>query len=139
LLPLLLKLSPSGDRGLYYTVIDIQDQEQESVITALSKEREQIIVKEEEIRYAQKYSELVQQEIALIANGKYKDTIHLADRVMAMAEKRIEFKTRAVKRIADEEALQRVLSQLDSIFEGFVNTVDNLNGRSNSNFSSDNI
>lgn len=139
LLPLLLKLSPSGDRGLYYTVIDIQDQEQESVITALSKEREQIIVKEEQIRYAQIYSDLVQQEVANIANGKYKDTVHLADRVLAMAEKRIELKARAVKRITDEETLQRVLSQLDSIFEGFVNTVDSLTGRSNSNFSPDKI
>jgi hypothetical protein len=139
LLPLLLKISPSGDRNLYHKVIDIQDQEQEAVIMALSKEREQIIVKEEEIRYAQKYSELVQQEVANIANGKFKDTVHLADRLMAMAEKRIEFKSRAVKKIADEESLQQVLIQLDSIFEGFVNAVDNLTGRSNSNFSSDNI
>ena len=139
LLPILIKISPTGDSGLYYKIVDIGDKERETVFAGLSKDREQIIMKEEQIRYAARYAELCEQELTNISNSKGNDAIHLMGRVLSMAEKKMEFKQRAANKITDEVLLNRVYIQIDEIFDGFVSTIDQLNGRSNDNYSSENI
>ncbi len=137
LIPLLLKISPTGDRGLYYKLVDTFDEERENVVKANSEERKQIIVKEEQVRYAMQYSELCQKEIQVIAESKGKDTMYMMEKMASMAEKKLEFKLKAAKKIPDEGLSQRVYEQIDTIFDGFVETLTTLNSRSNDNYTSD--
>ena len=52
-----------------------------------------------------------------------------------MAERKIDFIGRAIKSIKDETLLKQVLEQFEQIHVGFMNTIDQLIAKSNSNFS----
>ncbi len=139
LLPLLIKISPSGDRGLYYRIVDISDLEQEGVLRAVSADRQQSLIKGEEIRYTRQYLELCQNELQIIAESKGKDTVYLMEKVASMAEMKIDLKHRAAKKIPDEALLERIYNQIDTIFDGFVQILTGLNERSNGNYAPDKV
>src|SRR5690606_29129941 len=126
--PLLLKISPSGDRGLYYSLVDMLDQEREEVMKGQSDARAKVLVKENDLRCQEEYYKLCVAEVDMLMSQKSHDSVHLMDRVLAMSEKRAIYKQRAAKRFADDApVLNTVFAEIDSIFESFVRTVQSMN------------
>ena len=135
LLPLLIKISPAGDRGLYYKLVDMNDDENQQIFQMSSKERLEYKQQEEKLRLTQAFAELCQKETQIIASNKEKDSLYLMTKAHEMAEKKIDFVGRAIKRIKDESLLKQVLEQFEQIHAGFMSTIDQLIAKSNSNFS----
>jgi hypothetical protein len=136
LLPLLMKISPTGDRGLYYSLVDMLDQEREEVMKDQSTARAKVLVKENELRCQEEYFKLCVAEVDMLMGQKSQDSVHLMDRVLAMSEKRVYYKLRAAKRFGnDESLLTKVYTEIDAVYESFVRTVQAMNQRSDDNFS----
>lgn len=124
LLPLMLKLSKSGDKGLYYQLVDKFDTERETVVEGQSQHRVALQVKEGEFKYQTEFARVVSKEIAMMMGAKTSDTNYFMGRVMAMAETKINHKQRAAKRFVNEEALlEQVYRDIDAIYEEFLRTV----------------
>lgn len=135
LLPLLIKMTPAGDKGLYYKLVDMNDDEKQQIFEMSSKERLEYKQQEEKLRLTQAFAELCHKETQIIAGNKEKDSLYLMVKAHEMAEKKIDFVGRAIKSIKDEALLKQVLEQFEQIHAGFMNTIDQLIARSNSNFS----
>lgn len=135
LIPLLIKLSPSGDRGLYYKIVDLNDEEKEQIISMSSTERLKMKEQEENLRLTQQFAELCHKETQVIAENKEKDSIYLMIKAQEMTDKKIDFVARAVGNIKDEELLREVLGRFDQIHSGFMATLNQLIIKSNANFS----
>lgn len=134
LLPLMLKLSKSGDRGLYYNLVDKFDLEREEVVNGESEHRVTLQVKEGELKYQTEFARVVSKEIALLMTAKTNDTKYFMGRVMAMAETKIEHKQRAAKRFVNEgDLLTQVYRDIDRIYEEFLRTVYEMLDRRSSN------
>lgn len=138
LLPLLIKISPSGDRGLYHGLVDIADKEREQIYTMSSEERKVVHHQAEKLRYTQEYAELCMKETQIISSSKEKDTVFLMDRATALTEKKLDFITRATKTIKDPAMLQTVINHLNEIHDGFMMTIEHLLSKSNRNFGTNN-
>jgi hypothetical protein len=139
LLPLLIKISPTGDRGLYHGLVDIADKEREEVYTMSSDERKAVHQQEEKLRYTQVYADLCLKETQIISTSKEKDTVYLMDRATALTEKKLDIITRATKSIKDPVLLQTVINHLNDIHNGFMSTIEHLLSKSNKNFGANNI
>lgn len=137
LLPLLIKISPAGDRGLYYKLVDMNDVEKEQIFEMSSKERLEFKQQEEKLRLTQAFAELCHKETQIIAGNKEKDSIYLMAKAQELTEKKIDFVGRAIKHIKDEALLKDVLARFDQIHAGFMTTINQLITKSNSNFSPD--
>jgi hypothetical protein len=137
LLPLLIKISPAGDRGLYYKLVDMNDVEKEQIFEMSSKERLEFKQQEEKLRLTQAFAELCHKETQIIACNKEKDSIYLMAKAQELTEKKIDFVGRAIKHIKEEGLLKEVLARFDQIHAGFMNTINQLITKSNSNFSPD--
>jgi hypothetical protein len=137
LLPLLIKISPAGDRGLYYKLVDMNDVEKEQIFEMSSKERLEFKQQEEKLRLTQAFAELCHKETQIIAGNKEKDSIYLMAKAQELTEKKIDFVGRAIKHIKDEGLLKEVLARFDQIHAGFMSTINQLITMSNSNFSPD--
>jgi hypothetical protein len=137
LLPLMIKLTPSNDRGLYFELIDINDKEKADIFLMSSEERKTVRKQEEKLRYTQEYSELCIKETQIISSAKEKDTIYLMDRATSIAEKKLDFIAKAIKNIKDPVLLEAIINNLNQIHNGFMVTIDNLLSKSNKNFGSD--
>lgn len=135
LLPMLIKISPSGDRGLYYKLVDMNDAENEKMFLMSSGERLKVKQQEEKLRLTQVFSELCLKETQVIANHKEKDSVYLMAKVQELTDKKIDFVAKALKRIKDEKILAQVLSKLDEIHNGFLKTIEDVTAKSNANFS----
>lgn len=136
-LPLLIKISPAGDRGLYYKLVDMNDVEKEQIFEMSSKERLEFKQQEEKLRLTQAFAELSHKETQIIAGNKEKDSIYLMAKAQELTEKKIDFVGRAIKHIKDEGLLKEVLARFDQIHAGFMFTINQLITKSNSNFSPD--
>jgi hypothetical protein len=134
LIPLLIKISPAGDRGLYYKLVDTLDQEREAVLAGLSKERQHVAVQEKQVVYAIERAALSSREQAAIIAVKAKDAALLMDEVLTMVEQKIIRKQQAAQTISDPALLEQVYHQIDAIFEDFIQTVDQLHDRPVSHF-----
>lgn len=137
LLPLLIKISPAGDRGLYYKLVDMNDVEKEQIFEMSSKERLEFKQQEEKLRLTQAFAELCHKETQIIAGNKEKDSIYLMAKAQELTEKKIDFVGRAIKHIKEEGLLKEVLARFDQIHAGFMSTINQLITKSNSNFSPD--
>jgi len=135
LLPLLIKMTPTGDKGLYYKLVDMNDDEKQQIFQMSSKERLEYKQQEEKMRLTQAFAELCHKETQIIAGNKEKDSLYLMAKAHEMAEKKIEFEAKAIKSIKDETLLTQVLEQFEKIHAGLMNTIDQLIAKSNSNFS----
>ena len=138
LLPLLIKISPTGDRGLYPRLIDIADKEREDIYIMSSDERKAVRQQEEKLRYTEEYANLCMKETQIISSSKEKDTVFLMDRATALTEKKLDFITRATKSIKDPAMLQTVINHLNQIHDGFMATIEHLLSKSNRNFGTNN-
>lgn len=137
LLPVLIKISPSGDRGLYYKLVDMNDAEKEKIFEMSSKERLDFKQQEEKLRLTQAFAELCHKETQILAGNKEKDSIYLMAKAQEITEKKIDFVGRAMKHIKDEGQLKVVLTRFDQIHEGFMQAIDQLIAKSNASFSPD--
>jgi hypothetical protein len=137
LLPLLIKISPAGDRGLYYELVDMNDDEKKQIFEMSSKERLEFKQQEEKLRLTQAFAELCQQETQIIAANKAKDSIFLMAKLQELTEKKIDFDERAMSTIMDEDLLNEILAKFNQIHNGFMDTINQLIIKSNSNFSTD--
>ncbi|MBL0053076.1 MAG: DUF4407 domain-containing protein [Bacteroidetes bacterium] len=99
LLPLLIKISPTGDRWLYYELIDINDKERAEIFLMSSEERKVVHQQAERLRYTQEYAELCVKETQIISSAKEKDSMYLMERATAISEKKLDFISKAVKNI----------------------------------------
>lgn len=138
LLPLLIKISPTGDRGLYPRLVDITDKEREEIYAMSSEERKVVRQQEEKLRYTEEYAYLCMKETQIISSSKEKDTVFLMDRATALTEKKMDFITRATKNIKDPTMLQTVINHLNQIHVGFMSTIETLLSKSNRNFGTNN-
>lgn len=135
LLPLLIKISPSGDRGLYYKLVDANDLEREQVHEMSSKERLQLKSQEEKLRLTQAFNEICCKEIQSFLTAKEKDSNYLMMKALEMSERKIDIAGKAIKSIKDETLLNETLTVLENIHAGFMQTVEQLLSKSNTNFS----
>lgn len=135
LLPLLIKISPSGDRGLYYILVDANDLERERVHEMSSNERLQLKGQEEKLRLTQAFNDLCCKEIQIYLSSKEKDSNYLMIKALEMSERKIDLVGKAVKSIKDETLLNETLVTFENIHAGFMQTVNQLLAKSNSNFS----
>lgn len=138
LLPLLIKISPAGDRGLYNTIVDIADREKEEIFQMSSEERKAVRQQEEKLRYTEEYARLCMKETQVISSAKEKDTVFLMDSATALTEKKLDFITKATKNIKDPVMLQSVINHLNRMHEGFMATIEMLLSKSNKNFGANN-
>lgn len=139
LLPLMLKLSKSGDKGLYYLLVDKFDTEREHVVEGQSLHRVALQVKEGELKYQTEFARVVSKEIAMMMTATANDTNYFMGRVMAMAETKITHKQRAAKRFVNEEdLLAQVYRDIDVIYDEFLRIVHSLLDRRSSSSSPDN-
>lgn len=138
LLPLLIKISPAGDRGLYYKLVDLNDDEKEQIFKMSSKERLELKQQEEKLRLTEAFSELCHKETQVIAEHKAKDSIYLMAKAQEITDKKIDFVARAMKRIKDESVLKEVLARFDEAHAGIMTIIQQLINKSNSNFSTNN-
>ena len=128
-------MSPAGDRGLYYKLVDMNDDEKQQIFQMSSKERLEYKQQEEKLCLTKAFAELCHKETQIIAGNKEKDSLYLMAKAHEMAERKIDFIGRAIKSIKDETLLKQVLEQFEQIHVGFMNTIDQLIAKSNSNFS----
>lgn len=138
LLPLLIKISPTGDRKLYYKLIDMNDAEKEKIFEMSSKERMAVKQQEEKLRLTNAFAELCHKETQVIASNMQKDSIYLMAKAQEMTERKIDFVARALKNIKDETLLSEVLASFEAVHTGFMNVISQLISKSNSNFSTNN-
>jgi len=135
LLPILIKISPTGDRGLYYKLVDANDEEKEKIFEMCSKERLEFKSQEEKLRLTEAFAELCYKETQIVTSYKEKDSLYLMLKAQEMTEHKLEFVARAIKNIKDESVLKEVLGYFDSVHSGFMETINQLIIKSNSNFS----
>lgn len=138
LLPMLIKITPTGGRDLYNKLVDMNDFEKEKIFKMSSEERLKFKQQEEKLRLTQAFAELCLKETQIIAGNKEKDSIYLMAKAQELTEKKIDFVGRAIKHIKDEGLLKEVLTRFDMIHAGFMTTINQLINKSNDNFSSDN-
>lgn len=135
LLPMLIKISPSGDRGLYYKLVDMHDEENEKMFVMSSEERIKVKQQEEKLRLTQTFAELCLKETQVIANLKEKDSVFLMTKVQELTDKKLDFVAKALNMVQDKTILAQVLSKFDEIHNGFLNTIQELIAKSNANYS----
>lgn len=130
LIPFFMKISPSG-RGLYYEMIDRNDEEVLEIQEASSEERKAVLVKSESVRRTREILELFKMESQSILNSKKEYTVYLMDQLSIMTEKKLNYQFKIIKNVQDEISREKLLSELDEIFDGFMSTVDSLLLKSN--------
>ncbi|MCH7974569.1 MAG: DUF4407 domain-containing protein, partial [Bacteroidetes bacterium] len=139
LIPVFIKITPGGDRGLYYLLVDQTDKEKEEVMQITCIERKKLNEKEEQIRVAKLYYELCNKEVQIYVNGKRNDSVYLMKIIESMLKNKLSIQQQMRKKIKDTEILEITLAQIEDIYTGFVNLIKQILGRSDSNFSQDNI
>jgi hypothetical protein len=137
LLPLLIKISPTGDCGLYIKLIDMNDEEKEKTYEMLSKERLELNQQEEKFRLTKAFAEICHKEVDIITTYKQKDSIYLMTKAQEMSDKKIDFIGRAIKTIKDPSMLNEVLAQIERVYSGYMDIINQLTTKSNNNFSTD--
>nr|WP_315123934.1 DUF4407 domain-containing protein [uncultured Capnocytophaga sp.] len=125
LLPLLIKISPTGDLGLYYKILDMNDLEQKRILELSSQERLEYRQKEEKLRITKALAELYFKQIQTVIDSKEKDSIYLMDKVLNISQKKMDLISKAMN-IKEKSLLEEVLAQFGQIHEGFMLTVNDL-------------
>lgn len=140
LLPLMFKLSKSGDKQLYYVLVDQFDSERKQVVVGQATHRMTLQMKEADFQLQTDLARVRSKEQAMLMNAVSNDMMFYMDRMMAMAEKKINFKQRAAKRFRnDDEILTQAYRDIDVIYARFLRNVQDLQQRPDRNFLPDNI
>ena len=130
LIPFFMKISPSG-RGLYYEIIDRNDDEALEIQEATAEERKAVLIKSESIRRTKEILELFKIETKAVLNSKKEQTVFLMEQLNTMTDKKLAFQFKIIKNVTDEGAREKLLTELDEIFNGFVGTVETILEKSN--------
>lgn len=139
LIPVFIKITPTGDKGLYYLLVDQNDEEREAIMQMTRAERKKLYEKEERLRVIKLFYELCNKEIQIFVDGKRKDSVYLMNTIKSMLKNKLSIQQQVGKKIKDSEILNETLLQIDDIYTGFVNLVKQILDRSDNNFSQDNI
>ena len=125
LLPLFIKISPTGDLGLYYKIVDMNDLEQKRILELTSQERLEYRQKEEKLRITKALAELYFKQIQTVIDSKEKESIYLMDKVLNISQKKMDLISKAMN-IKEKSLPEEVLAQFGQIHEGFMLTVNDL-------------
>lgn len=138
LIPILIKLTPAGDRLLYYNLIDQKDQECDKIFKINKAERIKLLEKTEKLRFIKQYSDICNQELQAIAYAKEKDSIFLMRSLELMVDKKIAVQQKAIEKIKDHNQLKATMSKIEEIHYGYSLIIKQMLDRSNLNFSQGN-
>jgi hypothetical protein len=134
LIPLFLKMSPTGSRNSYYAIADKSDEESEQVFSMSSAERLKIKQQEDKLIYTEAYANLCHSEIKVLIDNKEKDTTYLMSKALMMSEKKTDLIGKVVKKIKDKQLLDEVIASIQSSHNGYMTVLNELIGKSNSNY-----
>jgi len=135
LIPIFIKLTPTGDRALYYNLVDQKDREYEKINKITQEERIKLLEKHEKLRFVKQYSELCNQELQVIAEAKEKDSVFLMRTMQTMVDKKLELQQKVIEKIKEPNLLNETLTKLEEIHFGFSSLIKKMLERSNLNFS----
>ena len=130
LIPFFMKISPSG-RGLYYEIIDRNDDEALEILDATADERKAVLIKTESIRRTKEILGLFKIETQAVLESKKEHTLFLMDQLNAMTERKLSYQFKIIKNVTDDVVRDKLLVELDDIFDGFVETIETLLEKSN--------
>lgn len=133
LLPFFLKLTPTGDKELYYKIQDAADEENEAVLNALTAERIKIKETEARLKYQQQMYELKLKELEKITEFKHKEALLLMDEAYKLAEKKISKSTVVAETVMNENLKNKILERFDAIFNNYLVSLDQMITTSNKN------
>lgn len=126
LLPFFLKLTPTGDKELYYQIQDAADEEKLTVLNALTAERIKLKETEARLKYKQQMFDLQLKELEKITQFKHKEAMLLMDEAKRLADEKISKSLEIEKNVIDENLKKQILERFEAVFKNYLVSIDQL-------------
>ena len=131
LMPILIKLTTSGDIKLYFQILDLVDNNQLKINQLTSKDREEAMKKEVQYSLVLKEIALEKEKSAAIIKSATGNVDHLMLTLINVSQRQIKLRERLSKGSKDPVLLKVVLKELDEAYKGMITTLHTLIDRSN--------
>lgn len=134
LLPFFLKMSKTGDLGVYYKLVDLNDKERWDMLQLRNAEKQALnegVVKLESLhkKLAQNYDEL-----EMVTNANRLDIELLMDKSLKMAEYKMDTASTIEADVQDEPLKVKITEKLNKLVKDFYARIDQLIDQTNRSF-----
>jgi hypothetical protein len=126
LIPVFIKLGSSADVGLYDKLKDMNDTTCFGVQETLVKEKATIMAIEQSILMQEQKNQLMFQQTKGLMNSKTKDYEYFLEKVKFAMEQQIKMKLQLIEKVKDEKAREELTRQVESIYVGYISTLETL-------------
>ena len=123
LIPILMKITPTGYKGMYHEFIDQNDSELLDHLKFTSKMRVAMLQKEYDLKYTIDMLNLNSSLIEAKVNSAERDAYFLMDELTAVTKKHNSFKQLVTKRMEDVDIQEKVFNELDAISINLMKTI----------------
>lgn len=121
-----MKLTPTGDKELYYQIQDAADEEKLTVLNALTAERIKLKETEARLKYKQQMFDLQLKELEKITQFKHKEAMLLMDEAKRLADEKISKSLEIEKNVIDENLKKQILERFEAVFKNYLVSIDQL-------------
>jgi hypothetical protein len=130
-LPLFIKLT-SGDKNgsLYHEIASKNERLQMLLIEKTSEEQLQLMEMKKNLSLLKEKMELNTLQMELLMNSQLSHMRFYNERLQQIISLHLSYKEEAIQKIKEKELLSQVIFEIDSIFESYINTLENLLSKS---------
>lgn len=123
LIPIFMKITPTGYKGVYHEIIDKTDSELLALLKFTSNTRVAMLQKKYDLKNTIEMLNLNSSLIEAKVNSAEKDAYFLMDELIAILKKQNSFKQLIAKQMDDADTQEKVFKELDAISATLMNTI----------------
>lgn len=130
LIPILIKITPTGDIGVYHKIVDMNDRNQISIQELTNKDYLAVLEEEAKFRYKVRLLEIYREQSGALLFSGEENLKLFNNKIMDYTKMRISLSKRIHDLVKDPVESQILLDQLNSLFDDLIDTVETLAQRS---------
>lgn len=135
ILPFLIKISPNDGTDLYYDLVENYNQVQLDIVTSNNTKRKELMESEERLLNKERILKLNELETKKIAISNDINAEYITKQMYNAVDKKLKQDLKIIKNINDEEAREKLLKQINSVFDGYFDNMEKLIVKSNQFYS----
>ena len=136
LVPIMMKLSKSGNMDLYYKIIDDNDKQCLAIKQMTSKDRLEILKKEEQLKFSKQQIVVFEKHIREVLDSQLRGSEIMMKELLAVANKRKVMEQQIIGKVKNPVIQKQLLEQLNIAFKKMVATINALTTQSNEFYTS---
>jgi len=129
-LPLVIKLTSDRNGGQYYQVLSKNEEIHLQMLDKTKDEQLKVVEMQRNLSLTRQQLELDTQRMQLVTNSQVQHLKFYNERLQHVISMHLDYKNEAFERIKDPNLLGQILGEIDTIFQGYINTLEFLISKS---------